>query len=99
MSEYKEIYSFSKPWYVQRFDVSREFDGGIYSFAITYSNEVESVQIKLVGPDYEDCIVNILQSDRLVVSKELGCQREFGSIRIECFSDDGYSEFWCDAVK
>ncbi len=96
MEEYEKLIEISPPWYVSNIKVSREVNFGIPKFEVSITNDKESNCFTMKGANDLDIIPAIYQSERVVISKELGCFREFGSIRVECFDDGDYSEYWCD---
>lgn len=98
MTDYKEIYSFTDSWYVKHISIGREFPGGPLTADITFTNDDEEEHVRLIRPDDGDIVTALLDAERIVISKELGSQREFGSYRVECFSES-YSEYWCDSVE
>lgn len=97
MSDFEEIFRFQDPWFVNRIVVDRELDGGPLSLEITFSNEKDSKVVKIQRPNDEDCMSCLLDAERVVFSRERGSQREYGSYKVECYSES-YSEFWCDSV-
>jgi hypothetical protein len=98
MSDFKTICSFSGPWYVKSILADRPCNGCKLTLHLTLSDGHDLNNIKLIHPDNEDILTSLLDVERLVISKELNSQREFGTIHIECFSES-YSEYWCDSVE
>jgi len=98
MEDFEEILEFARPWYVSNLSVKRMCDQGIATVVIDITNDRQSDSIKLVGLNDFDSVTSILDAERVRISRELGCQREFGTIRVECFDDDGYAEYWCDST-
>lgn len=97
MEDFEKIIEYVRPWYVSNLNVRRKCDQGIATVCIEITDDIKSDSITLVGLNDFDAIASILDAERLIISRELGCQREFGSIRVECFDDGGYIEYWCDS--
>ena len=99
MTDYKVLCEWSRPCYVSEVKVYRDCDQGIATVSIYLILVDSNLRFELVGLNDFDSLASLLESERVIVSKELGCQREYGSIRIECFDDGSYSEYWCDAYS
>jgi|GEM_PF-2149019 len=101
MSQYQVVFEFSSPSYISDMSISRLCDQGILTawFQIEQESDFESDSIELKGVNDLGAISAILQADRLIISEELNCQREFGSIKVQCWDDTDYSEFWCDSYS
>jgi hypothetical protein len=98
MSAYKEIYAFPDTWYVRRVVVDRECDGCALTLEITITDEKSEEVVRLIHLQDEDVVSCLLEAERLVISKEIDSQREFGTVKVQCFSET-YSEFLCDSVE
>ncbi|WP_046007371.1 hypothetical protein, partial [Pseudoalteromonas rubra] len=61
-------------------------------FQVECNDECKDIEIE--GLDDLDLISNLLQSEKVIISQELNTQRDFGTIRIECWGEGSYSEFW-----
>lgn len=97
MSNYNEILSFPDPWYVSDISASREFAGGPLTLRVKCTDDTEVKSFVLVRPDDEDCVNGLLDAERISITKEVDSQREYGTIRVECFGES-YAEFWCDKL-
>ena len=97
--EYKTLLEFSRPEYVKDLSVSRSQDQGLLKVWLQVSKNDSEEAIELSGfEDLADAVSNLLQAERAVISKEANSGKEFGTIRIECWVDECYSEYTCDTA-
>ena len=99
MSNYQVLFEFERPWFVSNLVTSRDSAKGDLKlwFQVDCDSECKSIEIESI--DDLDFISNLLQSEKVIISEELNTQRDFGTIRIECWIDGSYSEFWCSKVE
>ena len=97
MSEYKKLYEFGPDWEATRILIDRTGPNRALSFSVKFEKNGESVELKFDRPNEVDNIVELIDVEHVVVSKELGSQREYGTIRVE-FLGDCWSEVFCDSV-
>ncbi|TQV74097.1 hypothetical protein FLL45_14670 [Aliikangiella marina] len=96
MSDYTKLLEFNRPQYVKDLNVSREIEQGVVKVWLRLSSE-ESLH--LVGfDDLAESISNLIQAERAIISKENSSGKEYGTIRIECWVEESYSEFFCDSA-
>jgi len=93
----KQLHEFPDPWYVARITVERDAPGTKLSLSLKFTNDSESKNVDLVRPENEDILTALLDAERVVISEDLGSQREFGTICVECFGES-YFECWCDSI-
>ncbi|MGF1723218.1 hypothetical protein [Photobacterium nomapromontoriensis] len=99
MSKYRQIFEYSRPGYLKDLSVNRKCEQGLLTVWLQVLDGELVKSIELSGfEELADAISPILIADRVIISEELGTQKEFGSIRIECWADTDYSEFWCDSA-
>ncbi|WP_244951640.1 hypothetical protein [Pseudoalteromonas luteoviolacea] len=99
MNNYQILFEFQQPWFVSDLTtrkVSAEGDLKLW-FQVEFNDECKDIEIE--GIDDLDLISNLLQSEKVIISEELNTQRDFGTIRIECWVDGCYSEFWCSKAE
>ncbi|OCQ23749.1 hypothetical protein A7985_07360 [Pseudoalteromonas luteoviolacea] len=98
-SDYQVLFEFEQPWFVSDLTFRRGSaeDDFKLGFQVKYDDECKSIEIE--GFNDLDLISNLLQSEKVVISRELNTQREFGTICIECWEDGSYSEFWCSRAE
>jgi len=99
MSNYQKLFEFEQPWFVSDLTtskVSAEDDLKLW-FQVECNAECKSIEIE--GLDDLELVSNLLQSEKVIISEELNTQRNFGTIRIECWVDGSYSEFWCSKAE
>ncbi|MDH2431100.1 hypothetical protein QCD60_00840 [Pokkaliibacter sp. MBI-7] len=97
MSEYKVLLEFLRPEYIKDLSVSRAQEQGLLQVWLNVSKQGSEQSITLSGyNDLASALSDLLQVERVVISRELNSGKEFGTIRIECWDDDRYSEYRCD---
>jgi len=94
----KQLHDFPDSWYVSRIVVERNAPGTKLRLTVNFTNDSNSKSVELVHPDNEDILTELLDAERIVISQEIGSQREYGTICIECFGES-YFECWCDSAK
>ena len=99
MSEFKKLYEWARPGFIKELTISRERDQGIALVNVLVASRNSTHRFSLSGLNDFDALPRILESERVVISRELNCQREFGSVQVECYDDDCYSEYWCDSYN
>lgn len=93
MSSYKKLFECVRPDFICNLTATRTEEQGVLK--LTLRSEHENVE--LYGfEDLADSVSDLLSSERITISEELGTYREFGTIRIECWVNESYSEYWCD---
>ncbi len=99
MPEYKILLEFSRPEYVKELNASRVQEQGLLNVWLQVKKEHSLVDIELSGyGQLGEAIGPLLNSERVIISRELNSGKEFGTIKIECWVDDRCSEFICDAA-
>ncbi|OED71326.1 hypothetical protein A143_17120 [Vibrio splendidus ZS-139] len=95
----KSIFEFKSPWFISDLNISRvsEDDSVKLWFQVEFGDDCKSINLQ--GLNDLDVVSELLQSERVIVSIEKNSQREFGTVRIECWADGCYSEFWCDHAE
>jgi hypothetical protein len=97
--EYKTLLEFSRPEYVKNLSVSRLQDQGRLKVWLQVSKSDSEETIELSGFEgLTEAVSALLQAERAVISKETNSGKEFGTIRIECWVDECYSEYACDTA-
>ncbi|WP_259399135.1 hypothetical protein [Pseudoalteromonas sp. SG43-1] len=99
MNNYRVLFEFERPWFVSDLTTSKvSADGDLKLwFQVEYNDACKSIEIE--GLDDLDLVSNLLQSEKVIISEELNTQRDFGTIRVECWVDGSYSEFWCSKAE
>jgi hypothetical protein len=98
--KYKTILEFSRPEFVSDLRASRSEDQGLLNVSLNVTKTDHEVNIELSGFDgLAQAAGHLLESERAVISKEINSGKEFGSIRIECWVNECYFEYWCDAAR
>jgi hypothetical protein len=99
MPEYKTLLEFSRPEFVKDLSVNRIQEQGLLKVWLLVSKGDSEQSIELSGfDDLARSISSLLEAERAVISKEINSSKEFGTIRIECWVDEDYSEYSCDAA-
>ncbi|WP_289132829.1 hypothetical protein [uncultured Spongiibacter sp.] len=96
MSQFKELFSVSDPWYVKSIMLARDFCGGQLSLELSLSDDSSAQGVRLERLRDEDVVPALLSADQITISEEIGSQCEYGKVRVECFGES-YLEFWCDS--
>ena len=99
MSNYKTLFHFEKPWFVSDLTTSKTSERAELNLWFQVESGHESKSIELEGLDDLDLVSSILQAEKVVVSEEVNSQIDFGTIRVECWIDNCYSEFWCNKAE
>ncbi|MGF1687417.1 hypothetical protein L4C36_12080 [Photobacterium japonica] len=96
MSEYKTLFECVRPAFICNLHAERAEDQCILKLTL----QSDSQHIVLFGFEgLTDSVSDLLSAERIVISEELNTCREFGTIRIECWVDEVYSEYWCDRAN
>ncbi|HCG8768786.1 hypothetical protein [Vibrio parahaemolyticus] len=96
MSEYKKLFECARPDFISHLTAVREEEQGILKLSL----QTGSQYVDLLGFDeLADSTSDLLLAERIIISEELDTYKEFGTIRIECWVDDCYSEYWCDRAN
>ncbi|KLV04107.1 hypothetical protein ABT56_15985 [Photobacterium aquae] len=97
MGDYETLFECTRPEFISELTVSRVKEQGMIKVRLQSENTV----LELFGfEDLADSISTMLSAERVVISEELNTgNKEFGTIRIECWADESYSEYWCDSAK
>lgn len=100
MSENMILLEFSRPEFIEKLEVSRSQDQGLLEVWLQVKTTNTAKHIKLSGFDeLAQSISRLLQAETVTISKEVSSGKEFGTIRIECWFDEDYSEHFCDSAK
>ena len=100
MSEFKTLLEFSRPEFVKDMSVSRMQEQGLLKVWFQVSKDGSESSIELSGFEgLSESISDLLAAERAVISKEVNSGKEFGTIRIECWVDECYSEYFCDSAE
>lgn len=100
MSEYKTLLKFSRPEYVKELNTNREQDQGLLKVCLQISKHASDESIELSGfSELAEAVSDLLEAEKAVISKEINSGKEFGTIRIECWVDECYSEYTCDSAE
>ncbi len=95
--ELNTLCEFNSTWDLIEVVVVRSASGCPLNIKLTFTNKLENKSLELIGCKESDSIENLLEADRIRISKIAGSQLEFGSICVECFSD-AYCYFTCDGL-
>ncbi len=100
MPEYKTLLEFSRPEYVKDLSVSRVQEQGLLKVWVQVSKEDSEETIELSGFEgLTEAVSSLLKAEHAVISREANSGKEFGTIRIECWVDEIYSEYICDKAE
>ncbi len=100
MSNYKTLLEFSRPEYITDLSTSRLQDQGLLKVWFQVSKQNSQENIELSGfSELAEAVSDLLEAERAVISKEIDSGKEFGTIRIECWVDECYSEYTCDKAE
>ncbi|EPE2288043.1 hypothetical protein ACSG6H_004766, partial [Vibrio alginolyticus] len=96
MSSYKKLFECVRPDFICSLTATRTEEQGVLKLTLRSENE----NVELYGfEDLADSVSDLLSSERITISEELGTYKEFGTIRIECWVNESYSEYWCDRAN
>lgn len=96
VSEYNKLFECLRPNFVSNLTAIREEEQGILKLSIC----TKSQYIDLYGfEELADSVSDLLLAEKIVISEELNTYKEFGTIRIECWVDESFSEYWCDRAN
>ncbi|MCG7497501.1 hypothetical protein MHO82_11555 [Vibrio sp. Of7-15] len=99
MSKYRKILEFARPEFLTDLQVSRLKDQGLLKVWMQVETDEEHNSVELAGFDeLAEAVSYLLAAEHVLISEEVGTGKEFGTIRIECWVDECYSEFWCDSA-
>lgn len=100
MSEYKTLLKFSRPEYIKGLNANRADDQGLLKVLLLVSKQDSEESIELSGfSELAEAVSDLIEAERVVISKEINSGKEFGTIRIECWVDECYSEYTCDTAE
>ncbi len=100
MSEYRTLLEFTRPEFVKDLNVSRVQEQGLLKVWVLVSKGNLEESIELTGfDDLAESVSNLIEAEHVVISKEVNSGKEFGIIRINCWVDGSYSEFFCDTAE
>ena len=100
MSEYKTLLEFSRPDFVKDMSLSRTQEQGLLKVWLQVSKGGSEQSIELSGFEgLSESISDLVDAERAVISKEVNSGKELGTIRIECWVDECYSEYFCDTAE
>ena len=100
VSEYKILLEFSRPEYVKEISVSREQEQGPLKVWLQVAKQNAEERMVLSGFDeLGQAISSLLEAERAVISSEVKSEKEFGTIRIECWLDERHIEYTCDKAE
>ncbi|MFW7526334.1 hypothetical protein ACODM8_19660 [Vibrio ostreicida] len=96
MSNYKKLFECVRPNFISNVTAIRSEEQGALKVYIRNENQ----NIELFGfEDLANSVSDLLSAERIEISEELGTYKEFGTVRIECWVDESYSEYWCDRAN
>ncbi|EJB8573775.1 hypothetical protein RG677_003498 [Vibrio parahaemolyticus] len=96
MGEYKKLFECARPDFISHLTAVREEEQGVLKLSLQTGSQC----VDLFGFDeLADSASDLLSAERIIISEELDTYKEFGTIRIECWVDDCYSEYWCDRAN
>jgi len=99
MPKYEVIFEFCRPDFVSNICATRTEDQGLLQVYLQVESNGREKSLTLTGFDeLAESISYFLVSEHAVVSKEIDTGKEFGTIRIECWNDEGYSVHWCNTA-
>ncbi|KJY80865.1 hypothetical protein [Vibrio nigripulchritudo] len=99
MNKYKILFEFKQPWFISELSASKcnmEDELKLW-FQVECDEDCRS--IRLEGVEDLDLVSSLLQAEKIIISQELMTQKELGTIRVECWVDGSYSEFWCNEFE
>jgi hypothetical protein len=100
VSEYKTLLEFARPEYVSDLSASRTEEQGMLKIWMQISKQNSLETIELWGfADLAESVSCLLEAQRVVISKEINSGKEFGTIRVECWVNECYSEYICDKAE
>ena len=100
MSEYRTLLEFSRPEFVKELQATRSQEQGRLNVMLQVEIAGSVKCIALSGfENLAESISNLLEAERVIISKEVNSGKEFGTIRIECWVDECYSEYRCDSAE
>jgi hypothetical protein len=100
MSEYKELLVFSRPDFVTELLAVRSQEQGSLNVTLKIDAEGFEKQIFLSGfEELADALGDLFKAETVIISREINSGKEFGSVKIECWADECYSEYFCDLAK
>ena len=100
MSEYKTLLEFARPEFVKDLSASRTQEQGMLKIWMQISKQNSLETIELWGfADLAASVSCLLEAERVVISKEINSGKEFGTIRVECWVNECYSEYICDKAE
>lgn len=96
MSKYKKLFECVRPEFISELKTTRTEDQGVLKVSLqTYNHHIELFGFE----DLADSVSSMLCAEIIVISEELNTGKEFGTIRIECWVDESYLEYWCDRAS
>ena len=100
MSKKQKLYEFGSGWVVTRVSAERKRGEGPLSFRVQIESEEEKVNLHFERPKSIDNLLDLLDAEDLIVSEEVGSQKEYGNIKIEFLNESwgDWGEIWCDSV-
>jgi len=100
VSEYKTLLEFSRPEYIRDLSANRLQDQGLLKVWFQVSKQTSEESIELSGfSELAEAVSGLLEAERVVISREIESGKEFGTIRIECWVNQCYSEYTCDKAE
>ncbi len=100
MSEYKTLLEFARPEYVKDLSASRNEEQGLLKIWMQISKKDSIATIELWGfAELAESVSGLLAAERVVISKEINSDKEFGTIKIECWVDECYFSYLCDKAE
>ena len=96
---YKILVELGEKWDLLNISVRRASLGCALDLELKYIHEGNEIRVKLYKCKDVSILESLLEADRVCISKEKGSQREFGTIHVECFEEEFYSEYWCDSAE
>ncbi|WP_250464944.1 hypothetical protein [Microbulbifer litoralis] len=97
MSE-ETLFEFGPDWGVIGIAIERKIPERTLSFSVRFEKGGQIVELEFTGPNDTDSLPELIDVDRVIVSKEVSSQREFGTVKVEFHGED-WQEVWCDHVR
>jgi len=93
----EKLYEFGPRWEATRLIIERKGYDKILSFSVKFEKDGEVVELEFIGPKDIDSLPELIDVEHVIVSKEIGSQKEFSTVKIE-FLGECWQEVWCDSV-
>ncbi len=95
--EFEILCEFDESWDVVEVRARRKSSGCPLDVSVKLVRQLETSYLELVNCHDYHVIESLLDAEKIQISRSVGAQLEFGSIRVACF-DETFSEFYCDEI-